>query len=69
MRTAGISGLLRKVSLEEIFVDGDVLERDQPLPRLVLGDGVDEERGKAVGEAFEDAFALALGDKSGPGVH
>ena len=59
------------MSLEEIFVDGDVLERDQPLPRLVLGDGVDEERGKAVGEAFEDVHlrARAAADKSGPGVH
>jgi hypothetical protein len=44
--------------LEKILVDGDVLDRHQPLPRLVLGDGVDEERGKAVGETFE-----------GPGVH
>ena len=54
--------LVRKVSLEEVFVDGDVLERDQPLPRLVLGDRVDEERGKAVREAFEDA-------RGRPGVH
>ena len=46
--------LARKMTLEEFFVDGDVLERHQPLPRLVLGDGVDEERGKAVGEAFEN---------------
>jgi len=45
--------LAREMSLEEIFVDGDVLERHQPLPRLVLGDRVDEERGKAVGEAFD----------------
>ena len=46
--------LAAEMSLEKIFVDGDVLERDQPLPRLVLGDGVDEQRGKAVGEAFEN---------------
>ena len=46
--------LVRKVALEELFVDGDVLERDQPLSRLMLGDAVDEQRGKAVGEAFEN---------------
>src|SRR5688500_4418953 len=45
--------LVRKMSLEKIFVDGDVLERHQPLSRLVLADGVDKERGKAVGQTFE----------------
>jgi hypothetical protein len=39
--------------LEEILVDRDVLDRHQPLPRLVLGDRVDEERGKAVGEPID----------------
>ena len=64
--------LVRKVSLEKIFVDGDVLERDQPLPRLVLGDGVDEERGKAVGEAFENVHLRDSrfgGQVRRPGVH
>ena len=32
----------REVPLEELFVDGDVLVRDQPHARLVLGHGVDE---------------------------
>ena len=32
----------REVSLEEFFVDGDVLERDEPVARLVLPDGVDQ---------------------------
>jgi hypothetical protein len=41
--------LVRKMSLEKILVDRDVLERHQPLSRLVLGDRVDEQRGKAVG--------------------
>jgi hypothetical protein len=36
------------MALEKIFVDRNVLERDEPLSRLVLGDRVDEERGKAV---------------------
>ena len=48
------------MALEEIFVDGDVLERDDPLSRLVLGDGVDEERGKAVADAFEYVHLRAL---------
>ncbi len=64
--------LVRKVSLEEIFVDGDVLERDQPLPRLVLGDGVDEKRGKAVGKPFENVHLRDPrfgGQVRGPGVH
>ena len=64
--------LVRKMSLEEIFVDGDVLEGDQPLSRLVLGDGVDEERGKAVGEAIERVRRRARrygGQVCGPGVH
>ena len=33
----------RKMSLEEFFVDRDVLDRDQPAARLVLGDRVDEQ--------------------------
>ena len=48
IRTAGISGLPGKVSLEELFVDGDVLDRDEPLPGSCSAIGVDEERGKAV---------------------
>jgi hypothetical protein len=44
---------VREVALEKLFVDGDVLERHQPLPRLVLGDPVDEERGKAVDETID----------------
>jgi len=30
------------VSLEEFFVDGDVLERDQSVASFVLPDGVDQ---------------------------
>jgi hypothetical protein len=37
------------MTLEEVFVDGDVLESHQPLSRLVLADAVDENGGKAVG--------------------
>jgi hypothetical protein len=40
------------MALEKVFVDGDVLERNQPLPRLVLGNTVDEQGGKAVGETI-----------------
>ena len=32
------------MSLEELFVDRDVLDRDDAAARLVLGDGVDEKR-------------------------
>jgi hypothetical protein len=42
------------VSLEEVFVDGDVLECDEPLSRLVLADAIDEQRGKAVRQAIEN---------------
>ena len=42
------------MTLEKILVDGDVLDRDQPPPRLMLGDTVDKERGKAVREAVEN---------------
>ena len=31
-----------KVSLEEFFVDGDILERHEPVAALVLPDGVDQ---------------------------
>ena len=38
---AGISGEPGKVALEELLVDGDVLDRHEPAARLVLGDRVD----------------------------
>jgi hypothetical protein len=50
------------MALEEIFVDRDILERDDPLSRLELDDGVDEERGKAVTDAFEYIHLRALRD-------
>ena len=42
-----------KMSLEEVLVDGDVLDRLDPPPGLVLGDGVDERRRIAVAEAVD----------------
>ena len=42
-----------KMPLEEILVDGDVLDRLDPPPGLVLGDGVNQRRGIAVAEAVE----------------
>ena len=44
----------REVSLEEFFVDGDVLDRHEPPARLVLGDRVDEKRRIAVVNASEE---------------
>jgi hypothetical protein len=40
--------------LEEVFVDRDVLMGDQPPPRLVLGNRVDEHRGMAVAETVQE---------------
>ena len=51
--TAGISGAPGKVALEELLVDGDVLDGDQPPARLVLGDGVDEHRRIPVAQAIQ----------------
>jgi hypothetical protein len=31
------------MALEELLADGDVLDRDQPLPRLVLDDRIDQQ--------------------------
>src|SRR5262245_31543562 len=42
------------MTLEEFFVDGDVLDRDDPPPRLVLGDRVDEDGRIPVTEPVED---------------
>ena len=42
IRTPGISGAPGKVPLEEVLVDGDVLDRDDAPPRLVVRDGVDQ---------------------------
>jgi hypothetical protein len=42
------------VPLEELFVDGDVLDRDETPPGVVLGDGVDEERRLPVAVAVEE---------------
>ena len=43
-----------KVSLEELLVDGDVLDRDEPPARLVLGDRVDEQRRIPVAQPVEE---------------
>jgi hypothetical protein len=45
--------LTGKVPLEEILVDADVLDRDEPATRLVLRDRVDQERGIAKADAIE----------------
>ena len=42
--TAGHQRRAREMALEELFVDGDVLDGDQPPARLVLVDRVDEQR-------------------------
>ena len=51
-----------KVPLEEIFVDGDVLDGDEPLAGLVLGDRVDERRRVPVAEPVD-----GFGDVEGHG--
>src|SRR5438093_8182482 len=40
--------------LKEFLVDGDVLDGDHPAPGVVLGNGVDEERGIPVAQAVQD---------------
>ena len=52
--TPGISGRARKVPLKELLADGDVLDRHEPDAGLVLGDGVEQERGIAVVDAIEE---------------
>ena len=51
---AGHQRLAREVALEELFVDGGVLDRDDPLTADVLGDGVDEVEGVPVAEPVEE---------------
>ena len=51
---AGHERQAREVPLEEFFVDGDVLDRDQPLAGVVLGNRVHEQRRKPVAEPVED---------------
>jgi hypothetical protein len=51
---AGHDRQARKVTLEEFFVDGDVLDRDEPNARLVLHDRVDEEARIPVIDSFEN---------------
>jgi len=46
------------VSLEELFVDGDVLDGDETLTRLVFGDGVYEERRVSVVDAIEEGWEI-----------
>src|SRR3954465_13699049 len=41
------------MALEKLFVDRDVLDRNQPPARLVLDDRVDQQRGIAVAQAVE----------------
>src|SRR5437660_6381141 len=41
------------MSLEEFFVDGDVLDGNQPPPGIVLGDRVDEHRGIPVAQPVQ----------------
>ena len=50
-----------KMPLEEIFVDGDVLDGLDPPPRLVLGDGVNQRRGIAVAEPVERGLDVDSG--------
>ncbi len=44
----------RKVPLKELLVDGDVLDRDETPPRLVLDDRVDEHRRIPVAQPVEE---------------
>ena len=50
------------MSLEKLFVDRDVLDRDQSPPLVVLEDAVDEQRGIPVAESVEE-------DRDIGGVH
>ena len=51
---AGHQRRARKMSLEELFVDGDVLDRDEPPAGVVLGDRVHEQRRIPVAEPVEE---------------
>jgi hypothetical protein len=42
------------MSLEEFYVDRDVLDGDEPPPRVVLGDGVHETGRLPVAEAVQE---------------
>ena len=59
--TAGISGVPGKVALEELFVDGDVLDGDEPAARLVLGDRVNQRGRIPVAEAVEEGVDVDQG--------
>ena len=50
----GHDRIARKVPLEELLVDGDVLDGDEPHPRLVLDDVVEQHGGIAEAEAVEE---------------
>jgi hypothetical protein len=43
------------VSLKKLLVDRHILDGDQPMPRLVFSNGVDEKRGIAVADAVEES--------------
>ena len=61
---AGHDGVAGEVALEELLVDGDVLDGDDALVGLHLDDAVDEEEGVAVrqeGHDFEDVHRLGRG--------
>ena len=55
---AGHQWRARKVTLEELLVDGDVLVRDQPVAGLVLGHRVDQQRRIAVVDAVEERWEV-----------
>jgi hypothetical protein len=44
-----------KVTLEERFIDGHVLERDQTASRFELDHAIDEQEGIAMREHLDDA--------------
>jgi hypothetical protein len=46
----------REMALEELFADGDVLDPDEPVARLVFGDGVEQRRGVSVVNAPEERW-------------
>jgi hypothetical protein len=58
---AGHQRLARKMSLEDVFVDRDVLDGRQAPPRLVLGDRIDQRGGIPVAEPFQGGADVSRG--------